>query len=162
MYLNDDRDDVAFLTGSGSSKSLNHRSLTVSCIHQMLYNFVKYLIRRLAVSHIHQMLFFLAITIDKNFVNYLIGCLSSLQVSLGERTASGTSMKEAMWLFVVTSRSVFHIVQAICILQNSGNLYSILFRPSVSPFLCSPPSFSPPLPLPLPGPGTVRRYLHQK
>ena len=33
MYLNDDRDDVAFLTGSGSSKSLNHhRSLTVSSI----------------------------------------------------------------------------------------------------------------------------------
>ena len=32
MYLNDDRDDVAFLTGSGSSKSLNHCSLTVSSI----------------------------------------------------------------------------------------------------------------------------------
>ena len=35
-------------------------------------------------------------------------------------------------------------------------------RQSVSPFLCSPPSFSPPLLLPLPGPGTVRRHLHQK
>ena len=74
------------------------------------------------------------LTIDKNFVIFLIRSLSSLQVSLGERTASGTSMREAMWLFAVTSRSLplIYIISLTC----------TLYKPPIVIFrLTAPPSF---------------------